>query len=177
MSKAILIIDIDDELFENGIDIENTQVTYIELECHNETAGMSLVNHWLKPLPQKYVDELDCPYGFDYMMGRMRIIMSYTNDFTGKKYMVDDLSVIYSNIEYSDIDYIELRKYRHKVNNAEEEFIVLHWGNGGISTANNNMNSLSATARNVARMLDGGVYENYDYYTEIMDSNEWDEIL
>ena len=35
--------------------------------------------------------------------------MGYTNDFTGKKYMVDDLSSVYKNMEYSDIDYIELK--------------------------------------------------------------------
>lgn len=103
--------------------------------------------------------------------------MGYTNDFAGKRCMVDELSSVYSNIKYSDIDYIELKKYKHKVKGYEEEFIVLHWVNGEISTANNNANSLSATARNVARMLDGGIYENYDYYTEIMESDEWEEIL
>ena len=66
MSKAILIIDIDDELFENCIDIENTQVTYIELECHNETASMSLVNHWLKPLPHKNKYDVDEFATIDY---------------------------------------------------------------------------------------------------------------
>lgn len=103
--------------------------------------------------------------------------MSYTNDFRGKSAMVSTLSVIYSNIEYSDIDYIELKKYKHKVTGEKQEFIVLHWDNGGMSTANNNANSLSATARNVARMLDGGIYENYDFYMEIMVSDEWEEIL
>lgn len=45
--KAILVIDID------NLDIENTQVTYIELQCNNQTRQISLVNHWLKPMPEK----------------------------------------------------------------------------------------------------------------------------
>ena len=45
--KAILVIDVD------NIDIKNTQATYIELQCNNQTRQMSLVNHWLKPMPEK----------------------------------------------------------------------------------------------------------------------------
>lgn len=97
-----------------------------------------------------------------------------SNNFKGKKELVRQLSEVYKNIMYSDIDNIELKKFRK--GNCEEEFILLRWQNGGFSTANNNMNSLTATARNVARMLDGGVYQNYDYYLEIMTSDEWEEV-
>lgn len=96
----------------------------------------------------------------------------YINDFKGKKQLVSDLSDIYRNVS-SDIGNIELKKYYNDI--YAEEFIVLTWANGGISTANNNMNSLSATARNVARMLDGGVYQNFEYYNEIMNSDVWKE--
>lgn len=96
----------------------------------------------------------------------------YTNDFKGKKQLVSDLTDIYRNVS-SNIGNIELKKYYNDIYN--EEFIVLTWTNGGISTANNNMNSLSATARNVARMLDGGVYQNFEYYNEIMNSDVWKE--
>lgn len=101
--------------------------------------------------------------------------MTYTNNFIGKKRMVEALSEVYKNNEDSDIANIELKKYRK--GKHEEEFIILTWLNGAISTASNNMNSLSATARNVARMLDGGVYENIDYYKDIMSNEEWKEIL
>lgn len=47
--KAILVIDIDNI----NIDIENTQATYIELQHNTTTIQMALLNHWLKPLPQK----------------------------------------------------------------------------------------------------------------------------
>ena len=97
-----------------------------------------------------------------------------SNNFKGKKELVRQLSEVYKNIMYSDIDSIELKKFRK--GNREEEFVLLTWYNGALSTANNNINSLTATARNVARMLDGGVYENYDFYTEIMTSDEWEEI-
>ena len=96
-----------------------------------------------------------------------------TNDFNGKKELVSRLSAVYQRC-YEHIESIELKKYAK--GEREEEFVVLTWANGAISTANNNMNSLSATARNVARMLDGGVYENLDYYLEIMESDEWTEI-
>ena len=100
--------------------------------------------------------------------------MIYTNNFIGKKALVRDLAEVYKNIRYSDIKDIELKKYVK--GRYEEEFIVLTWTNNAISTANNNMNSLSATARNVARMLDGGVYENLDFYKEIMNSDDWEEV-
>ena len=87
------------------------------------------------------------------------------NNYAGKKKLVKELGELY-RYYFSDLNNIELKKYRK--GRYEEEFIVLTWENGGISTANNNMNSLSATARNVARMLDGGVYENLDLYKEIM---------
>ena len=100
--------------------------------------------------------------------------MKYSNDFIGKKLLVQDLSDVYRECKDFDIEYIELKKY--KKGNMEEEFIVLHWDSGSISTANNNLNSLSATARNIARMLDGGIYENIEYYKEIMSSDEWEEL-
>ena len=101
--------------------------------------------------------------------------MIYTNNFAGKKQMVKDLAKIYKNIAWSDIADIELKKYKKGI--YEVEFIVLTWSNGAISTANNAMNSLSVTARNVARMLDGGVYENLETYKEVMSSDEWVEDL
>ncbi len=104
---------------------------------------------------------------------RQRRKMIYSNDFKGKKEMVKDLAEIYKRIKWSDIHDIELKKY-HK-NGLNVEFVVLTWDNGAISTANNALNSLSATARNVARMLDGGVYENLDLYKEVMSSDEWVE--
>ena len=48
--KAILVIDAE------NIDIENTQATYIELQCNNLTIQMALLNHWLKHMPQKKYD-------------------------------------------------------------------------------------------------------------------------
>ena len=63
---------------------------------------------------------------------------------------------------FSDIVAITYNAYEK--NGQVEEFIVLTWDSGGRCFANNNINSLSATGRNVARMLDGGVYENIDFY-------------
>lgn len=98
----------------------------------------------------------------------------FTNNYKGKKELVKELSKVYKNMASSDIDTIELKKYRNE-KGAEYEFVLLTWNNGAISTANNNMNSLSATARNVAKMLDGGIYENIEFYKEIMNSDEWEE--
>lgn len=95
------------------------------------------------------------------------------NNYAGKKKLVKELGELY-RYYFADLKDIELKKYRK--GRYEEEFIVLTWENGAISTANNNMNSLSATARNVARMIDGGVYENLDLYKEIMESDEWEEL-
>lgn len=102
----------------------------------------------------------------------------FENNFEGKKQLVKALSEVYGKCSSFDILNIELKKYQKKNNkNHDEEFIILTWTNGAISTANNNMNSLSATARNIAKMLDGGVYENFDYYKEIMNSEDWEEVF
>lgn len=97
------------------------------------------------------------------------------NNFEGKKELVAELSELFTKC-FDDIASIELKKYKNIEKDWTEEFVMLTWRNGGISTANNNANSLSATARNVTRMLDGGVYENLDIYNKIMNSDEWIEI-
>lgn len=102
--------------------------------------------------------------------------MSYMNNFEGKRRMVKDLAKVYKNIVYSDIADIELKKYINDKGHSFE-FVMITWTNGAISTAPNDMNSLSATARVIARMLDGGVYENLDLYKEIMESPEWIEVM
>ena len=98
----------------------------------------------------------------------------FANNYKGKKELVKELSKVYRKIASVYIDTIEVKKYKNK-KGTEYEFILLTWKNGAISTANNDMNSLSATARNVARMLDGGVYENLEFYKRIMNSDEWEE--
>ena len=100
--------------------------------------------------------------------------MIYTNDFKGKRELVKALADIYRSVDSFQISDIELKKYVK--GDRFEEFILLTWDNGAYSTANNNINSLSATAENVARMLDGGVYENIDFYKEIMRSPDWEEL-
>lgn len=102
--------------------------------------------------------------------------MIYSNNFEGKKAMTADLAKVYKNIKYLDIADIELKKYVSKKTGYDAEFVLLTWDNGAISTANNDMNSLTATAKNIARMLDGGVYENCKLYVEIMSSDEWEEV-
>ena len=92
-----------------------------------------------------------------------------------KKELVKELAKAYKKY-FSKIASIELKKYKKITSGEEEEFILLTWNNGAISTANNNMNSLAATGSNVARMLNGGVYENLSYYKEIMESEEWEEM-
>lgn len=74
---------------------------------------------------------------------------------------------------FVDIKWVEYFAYQKIGSKHIEEFIALEWRTGGYSYANNNANSLSATARNVTRMLDGGVYENLEYYESIMRSDEW----
>lgn len=50
--KAILVVDLDQH---ENIDIEGTKATYIELETKNEIRKISLIGHWLKPLPQRKI--------------------------------------------------------------------------------------------------------------------------
>ena len=78
---------------------------------------------------------------------------------------------------FHDVKWIDYCAYQKIGTPHIEEFIVLEWASGGRSYANNSCNSLSATARNVTRMLGGGVYENIEYYQEIMESEDWVRIV
>lgn len=92
-----------------------------------------------------------------------------------KFYFARKLANIYvANFEW--IVAMEYRAYKKKGMEHYEEFILIIWDSGCISTANNNGNSLTATARNMARMLDGGVYENEEFYKDIMSSDEWERV-
>ena len=95
--------------------------------------------------------------------------------FLNKKSLVYELNELYTSW-FNNIKKIELKGYRKKGTDNFEEFILLTWDGGGYSTASNNANSLTATAKNVARMLDGGVYENWEFYTNIMESEDWIEV-
>ena len=86
---------------------------------------------------------------------------------------MDDVVAIY----FPDVRWMEYFAYQKVGSKDVEEFIILEWDSGGRSYANNSCNSLSATARNVTRMLDGGVYENIEYYQEIMESEDWVRIV
>lgn len=98
------------------------------------------------------------------------------NELIRKKMLVAYLESVYMNF-FPETKSIKLKAYELLGSYHTEEFVLLTWKNGGISTANNNCNSLSATARNVARMVDGGVYENIELYKEIMeDKNRWVEL-
>lgn len=80
---------------------------------------------------------------------------------------------------FNDIKSIVYHAYSHTINDREyiEEFIVLTWTNNGKSYANNNANSLSATAKNTIRMVSGGVYENIEMYEDIMGDDKWKKII
>ena len=86
---------------------------------------------------------------------------------------MDSVMVIF----FPDVRCVEYFAYQKVGSKDVEEFIILEWTSGGRSYANNSCNSLSATARNVTRMLDGGVYENIEYYQEIMESEDWVRIV
>lgn len=98
------------------------------------------------------------------------------NELIQKKILVDRLETVYVTF-FPYIKSIKVKAYQKLGTENVEEFILLTWKNGGISTANNNCNSLSATARNVARMIDGSVYENFELYNKIMQSNDWIELI
>ena len=56
--KAILVIDLEHP--NENIDIEGTQATYIELKTIKGIRRISLINHWLKPIPDKIDQGYPC---------------------------------------------------------------------------------------------------------------------
>lgn len=56
--KAILVLDLEHP--NENIDIEGTQATYIELKTKKGIRRISLINHWLKPLPDKIDEYYPC---------------------------------------------------------------------------------------------------------------------
>lgn len=84
-----------------------------------------------------------------------------------KKSLVDKLNEVFYGF-FSDIEEIKYHLYEEIETGRVEEFITLTFTGGGTCYSNNNINSLSATARNICNMLDGGVYQNIDFYKELL---------
>lgn len=66
--KTILIIDIPEDFDYRKCSVGGDGNIYYERKGEQRTSIIGNIKN-LKPIPQKFDDELDCPYGFDYMVG------------------------------------------------------------------------------------------------------------
>jgi len=97
-------------------------------------------------------------------------------EYVQKNFLVEGLNNLFSRF-FVDIEKITYHAYREIKTDRVEEFVTLHFIGGGVCYANNNINSYSATARNVCNMLDGGVYQNIDFYRELIKGKDgWEKI-
>lgn len=100
----------------------------------------------------------------------------YKDVYEEKGYLVSQMNFL--KRFFPDIDRLSYHAFLKKGTEHVEEFVVLTWTNGAKCVVSNNANSLSATARNVTRMLDGGCYESNDHFDTLNNLNDmWEEIV
>lgn len=102
------------------------------------------------------------------------MVNRYSNIYEEKWYLVTQMNFLHGF--FPEISMLSYYAFIKKGTPYIEEFVVLEWENGAKCVVSNNANSLSATARNVTRMLDGGCYDENERFDELMNSNEWERI-
>ena len=89
-----------------------------------------------------------------------------------KKLFVDKLSVALSGNCGQVID-VRYEAYESDNDSEPQEFVIITFRGGAISVRNVHMNSHSAILRELGRLVDGGYYDEVNYYNKLQLDNKW----
>lgn len=93
-----------------------------------------------------------------------------------KQLFVDKLSYAISN-NCGQVINIRYEAYESEDSDEPQEFIVITFKGGAISVRNVHMNSHSAILREIGRLVDGGYYDEVDYYNKLQLDPKWKNIF
>ena len=99
-----------------------------------------------------------------------------------KTRLVEGINEVFKKQDTS-IEKIELKIFVNKDKLKEghrltEEYVVVTYKGGSIAVANNCMNSVTATYRNIGLLLNGGYYDQVKTYNDyIINSGKFEEVI
>lgn len=93
-----------------------------------------------------------------------------------KKLFVDKLSIALSG-NCGQVIEVRYEAYESKEDSEPQEFIILTFRGGAISVRNVHMNSHSAILRELGRLVNGGYYDEVNYYMDLQNNKEWSKIF
>lgn len=107
---------------------------------------------------------------------------AFTYDCISKTRLVEGISEVFKNQDTS-IEKIELKIFVDKEmlkkgTRMIQEYVVVTYKGGAIAVANNSMNSVTATYRNIGELINGGYYDQVEKYNEyIINSGNYEEVI
>lgn len=93
-----------------------------------------------------------------------------------KRNFVDRLSYAICGYCGQVVD-IRYEAYESKDDSEPQEFIILTFIGGAISVRNVHLNSHSAILRDIGRLIDGGYYDEVEYYNKLQTDSNWKKIF
>lgn len=93
--------------------------------------------------------------------------------YTNKKHFVDGISKVFETLSTTGPKKISYEVYKKAINENTTyfcEYIVVTFEGGGKSPINVNGNSNSANFRAIGKLIDGGYYDEVEYYKNMEES-------
>ena len=100
--------------------------------------------------------------------------------YKGKKQFVDDVNKVFEqNPKYHSVTSIKYEVYSKEVADRTyfEEWIVVHFQGGSISTRRVNGNSNIANFRVIGFLIDGGYYDEVSDYEDLAECCDFDLVV
>lgn len=102
--------------------------------------------------------------------------------YGGKKRFIDHISKVFedeylmSNVARVDYEVYERVSKMDGESHYYTEFAVVTFVGGGISVRNISGNSNNANFREIAKLIDGGYYDEIEYYNRVKESGTFVEV-
>lgn len=96
--------------------------------------------------------------------------------YIAKQAFVDKLSNAIGG-QCSGVDAVTYEVFRQKKTGYYQEYVVMHYRGGAIAVRTVNGTSHSGILREIAKMVDGGYYEEVDAYKSYQSSPDWYKFL
>lgn len=92
--------------------------------------------------------------------------MTNIDDIRGKREFMKALGAALGKCRNASIADVDIKAFEFDGGGSIIEFVVVTFDNGAISVANSSGNSDTANLREVARMSNGGYYDQVEWYLE-----------
>lgn len=103
------------------------------------------------------------------------------NMYKGKKMFVDALNTAFQlPAKNHSVVAVEYEVYKRYIEERDDwyfcEFLVVTFDGGGISVRSANGNSNTANFREIGKLLDGGYYDEVEYYKSLVEDYRFEKV-